>query len=146
MMVMVAELIARHAHKGQVDKADEPYIYHPQRVAQTITDSDPTNYEVQAVAWLHDVIEDTPVTIKDLTNYHVFPQTVLDAVAAITHHKNEPRDDYYIRVKANPLALQVKLADIADNTQPERTQLLDKPTRDRLAKKYAHAIQQLLTP
>ena len=69
---------------------------------------------------------------------------MVDAVVALTHLKNEPRDHYYERIKKNPLALAVKLADIEDNTDPERLALLDEGTRSRLEKKYAKAIAALM--
>ena len=47
------------------------------------------------------------------------------------------------RVRANEIALWVKRADIADNTDPERTALLDEETRERLAKKYAKSLTLL---
>jgi hypothetical protein len=72
------------------------------------------------------------------------PIDVIKLVAALTHHKNEPRVAYYERVKeAGPLAVMIKLADIADNLSPERLDRLDPETQDRLKAKYAKAIEAL---
>lgn len=95
----------------------------------------------EAIAWLHDVVEDTDVQLADLRTQ--FPPQVVDAVDAISHRPDELRADYYTRVVSNPLARQVKLADIDDNTDPARTAVLDDATRSRLAAKYAAAPEAL---
>ncbi len=132
-----AEAIARAAHAGQVDKSGQPYIDHPARVAARVQGDE----LLEAIAWLHDVVEDTDVQLVDLQAE--FPLEVVDAVDAITHRPGEPRADYYARVSRNPLARQVKDADIDDNTDPARTALLDDTTRSRLAAKYAAAREAL---
>ncbi len=132
-----AEAIARVAHAGQVDKSGQPYIDHPARVAARVRGDE----LLEAIAWLHDVVEDTDVQLVDLQAE--FPLEVVDAVDAITHRPGEPRADYYARVGRNPLARQVKDADIDDNTDPARTALLDDATRSRLAAKYAAAREAL---
>jgi len=130
-----AEEVARAAHVGQVDKAGKPYITHPARVAGRVRG----NAELEAVAWLHDVVEDTPITLSDLLDAG-FPERVVVAVDAITKREDESRDAYYVRVAADELAVQVKLADIDDNSDPGRLAALeDQATRDRLAAKYAYA-------
>lgn len=134
-----AEQIARAAHQGQVDKSGHAYISHPQRVAARVADDD----LAETVAWLHDVVEDTDVTLDDLAR--VFPPAVVVAVDALTRRPDEG-DAYYRRVRSDPLALRVKLADIADNTDPQRQAQLDEPTRLRLKRKYRHARANLLPP
>lgn len=133
-----ARMIANSAHAGQVDKSGQPYIDHPRRVAARL--SDPTEV---VVAWLHDVLEDsdTPEGLLRAT----FGDEVTDAVVALTHNygHHESRVDYYTRVRANPTALAVKKADIADNTDPHRLALLKPDLRARLETKYALATQIL---
>lgn len=129
----VAEAMARTAHAGQVDKAGQPYITHPARVANRVAGDE----HAVAVAWLHDVVEDTPVTLTELAAQ--FPPQVVAAVDAITKRAGETRDDYYERVRAVPLAQRVKRADLADNSDPDRLAVLDAATQERLAGKYAHA-------
>ena len=141
-LVALAEQIATDAHAGQTDKAGNPYITHPARVAAKCEQAygDP---KTVMVAWLHDVVEDTPVTLDDLLEAG-FPEDVVQAVAVITHRLNEPRLAYYDRVRRNPLALLVKLADIADNADPERLALIDdETTRERLRVKYVNALNAL---
>lgn len=136
--VMVAVGFAAAAHMGQTDKAGQPYIDHPRRVARRL--ENPTVLEL-SVAWLHDVVEDTNLTVWHIED--MFGAEVAAAVDAITHRAGETRTDYYARVKANPVALKVKLADIADNTDPERLAALDPTTRARLQAKYANALIEL---
>lgn len=135
-----AEQLARAAHAGQTDKAGRDYIAHPARVAQRVGD-DP---DAQIVAWLHDVVEDTPVTLADLSQQ--FTPAIVDAVDAITRRPQEPPAQYYQRVAASPLARLVKFADLDDNADPDRLALLDKPTQERLTRKYAAARAALDVP
>jgi (p)ppGpp synthase/HD superfamily hydrolase len=136
--VMRARQIAVAAHTGQVDKAGADYITHPERVAARVGDDE----SAQAVAWLHDVVEDTAVSLDDLVVAGMGEQVVA-AVAALTHRPGESAESYYARVQADPLALQVKLADLSDNSDPTRLALLDETTRERLEAKYARARQLL---
>jgi (p)ppGpp synthase/HD superfamily hydrolase len=133
-LTATAQRIATEAHAGQTDKAGQPYIGHPGRVAARLTGDE----QAEAAAWLHDVIEDTQTTATDLAAQGI-PANVVAAVEALTRGNGEPPDDYYARVAANPLALKVKRADIADNADPERLAHLDPAIRERLTAKYDHA-------
>jgi (p)ppGpp synthase/HD superfamily hydrolase len=123
--------IAREAHTGQVDKSGADYIGHPLRVMDAVETA-----EAKTVAVLHDVVEDTPVTFDDLRAAG-FSEPVIAAVDALTKRKGEPLADSMARVVAIPLARTVKLADIADNSNPTRLALLPVVERVRLQKKYA---------
>lgn len=138
-LVERAMVVAARAHAGQVDKAGAPYIEHPGRVAGHVDrHACPEDLEAaRAVAWLHDVVEDTPVTLAELGQH--FPAKIVAAVDAMTHRAGEDRDAYYRRVRTNRIARAVKHADLDDNTDPDRTARLDPAARDRLAAKYAHA-------
>lgn len=133
----LAERIAREAHTGQLDKIGHPYIEHPERVAARVAGDD----VLVAIAWLHDVVEDTSVTLTDLEA--LFPREVIEGVDALTKRPGETRLEYYARVRSNPRARKVKDADIDDNTDPARTARLDPATRERLAVKYATAREEL---
>ena len=134
---MLAEAIrlAADVHVNAMDKAGRPYIEHPFGVAARLDDD-----RAKTVAMLHDVVEDTDVTAAQLREK--FPAEVVDAVVAITRNKGEG-DEYYERVRANPLALRVKLADIADNLDPVRLAKLEPDDRSRLTRKYEHALSVL---
>lgn len=136
-MVAVARALATRAHAGQTDKAGRPYIEHPADVASRLDDAD-----ARAAAWLHDVVEDTDVTLADLRTAG-FPDAVVDAVDAVTKRPGENYEDAIARAGQDPVGRLVKRADIASNTDPARTALLDDVTRARLAAKYARGLALL---
>lgn len=107
------EQIARLAHRGQVDKAGRPYIEHVERVVARVKG----DTEAEAVAWLHDVVEDTPFNPKMLTALGV-DIPILISVEALTR---VPPYDYasYIEIVRNfgGSALAVKLADLRDHLE-----------------------------
>lgn len=145
-LVQAAREVARAVHRGQTDKAGLDYFEaHVADVAHRLRES---SQLVQCVAWLHDVVEDSrrhrdPMTLERLRE--VFPGEVVDAVDAITHREHEPRDDYYDRVRANPIARHVKLyGDIPSNTDPERLAVLPAEVAHRLIRKYEHAVAVLM--
>lgn len=144
-LVQVAEEIARRAHEGQVDKAGEPYIEHPRRVAEraSVLAGPDLREAAAAAAWLHDVVEDTTLTLDDLAVAGI-PRRVLDAVDLVTKIDGQSAEQYFSRIRENPLARVVKLADLIDNTDPARIRKLDARTQERLGVKYARSVQLLL--
>lgn len=98
------------AHMGQ-KYGDEPYIYHPARVANRMEQYDESGI---AVAYLHDVVEDTSFTLDDLRR-EGFNDEILEAVDAITRRKGEKYFDYIRRLSSNPIAKRVKIADLQEN-------------------------------
>lgn len=132
-----AKALAYRAHAGQVDKAGRPYIEHVARVAAAVAD-DP---EAEAVAWLHDVLEDCPDFEKEIFGPQL-PIEVRAAVVLLTRLGTDP-EVYYRGIRTSPLALRVKLADIADNADEARLALLDTETASRLRHKYAAALRAL---
>ncbi len=135
-----AIVLATNAHRGQTDKVGEPYILHPLRVMFSI---DPWLTDHRIVAVMHDVLEDTAVTVESLFTIHDVPASLIQALVSMTHLTNESYADYIQRVKLNDIARTVKIADIRDNTSMERLLRLDKPTIDRLLKKYQPALTVL---
>ena len=124
------------AHKDQLDKGGLPYVFHPFHVAEQMTDEDTT-----VVALPHDVVEDTDYTLDDLRRLG-FPETVLAALALLTHDDAEPYLDYVRRVRNNPVARAVKLADLRHNSDLSR---LDAPNEAALRRreKYLEAMRIL---
>lgn len=135
-LVERAKALAHRAHAGQVDKAGRPYIEHVARVAAAVA-GDP---EAEAVAWLHDVLEDCAGYDDEIALG--FPMPIIGAVCALTRDGLQP-GHYYPHIAERPLALRVKLADIADNANEERLALLDEQTANRLRRKYKAAISAL---
>ena len=124
------------AHKNQVDKSGMPYVFHPFHVAEQMTDEATT-----IVALLHDVVEDTDYTLEDLAA-EGFGEDILEAVALMTHEDDVPYLDYVAKLKDNPIARAVKLADLAHNSDLSRIGEIDDETRERL-EKYQKAIALL---
>ncbi len=132
--------VAAYAHSGQKDKAGEEYILHPLRVMLQMETE-----EERIVAVLHDVLEDTEIDAEKLRDYR-FSDRIIYLVGILTKQPKEPLEAYYARVRAVPVALKVKLADIRDNIDASRMNLLDAETRNRLFKKYDKAIAILTAP
>jgi len=132
--------LAAQAHEGQVDKAGAPYIFHPLRMMLSVDTP-----EARVAAVLHDVVEDTPVSLEEL-RAEGFSEAVIGAVEALTKRPEEEDDyDAFIRrVAPNPLARQVKLADLRDNCDVSR---IAQPSQKdwRRIEKYKRAIQYLET-
>lgn len=113
------------AHKGQTDKGGMPYVLHPIHLAEQMDTED----EI-CTALLHDVVEDTDYTLDDLRKAG-FSETILEAIALLTHDPQIPYMDYVLGTRNNPLARKVKLADLLHNSDLGR---LEHPTE--------HDIQQ----
>ena len=105
--------IAYAAHQGQVDKCGIPYIFHPIHLAEAMED------EISCcAALLHDVVEDTSVTIEELARE--FPAEVIDVLKLLTHEDHVDYFEYVRAIKSNPIAVKVKLADLAHNSDQSR--------------------------
>jgi (p)ppGpp synthase/HD superfamily hydrolase len=129
--------IAAAAHVGQVDKAGAPYILHPLRVMMQLEEE-----RERIVGVLHDVIEDTPISIEAL-RAEGFSDEVLSALECLTKRPGEEYTAFIARAGSSSLSRRVKLADLRDNANLER---LASPTREDRARaeKYVVAIRQLL--
>ena len=112
-LTIKAMVLAYTAHHGQFDKGGVPYIFHPIHLAETMDDEIST-----CVALLHDTVEDTDVTLEQLAKE--FPREIVEAVELLTHRDGVEYFDYVRSIKANPVAVKVKLADLAHNGDPKR--------------------------
>jgi len=121
------------AHKHQTDKSGMPYVFHPFHLAEQMTDEYTT-----VVALLHDVVEDTSYTFGDLKSMG-YPKEVLDALRLLTHDPAVSYMDYVAKIKENPIARAVKLADLRHNSDPSRVEQPDQRMKERW-KKYREAI------
>lgn len=122
--------LAYRAHAGQVDKAGVPYIFHPYHLAEQMT----TEAAV-CVALLHDVVEDSDVTIEDIAA--AFPPDVTEAVRLLTHEEGAPYLDYIRALADNALACTVKRADLAHNSDESRLREAVANEPDTVAKRRA---------
>ncbi len=130
--------IAADAHDGQVDKGGHPYILHVLEVMLNMGTE-----EAMIVGVLHDTIEDTTVTLARLKDLG-FSDTILKALDCITRRTGESYDAFIMRVKSNPLARAVKIADLNDNMRAERLPVVTPEDTLRM-EKYAAARAILLT-
>ena len=113
-----ALVYAYNAHHGQLDYNGIPFIFHPLHLAEQMDD------EISCcAALLHDVVEDTELTLEDLRKE--FPEEVVEVVALLTHndsaeYNNTDYFSYIEKIKNHPIAKKVKLADIAHNSDQSR--------------------------
>ena len=137
MFKELALQIAQKAHAGQVDKAGKDYILHPMTVASYMdTDIEKT------IAYLHDVLEDTDVTVDALRK--IFPNEIVDTLITLTHRKDESYFEYISRVSTSKLAKKMKVADLLHNLDITRIKEPTKQDYQRL-EKYKKAILYLTT-
>lgn len=128
--------IAYNAHMGQYDRFGMPYVFHPIHLAESMDTE-----EECICAILHDVVEDTSITFEQLEKE--FSKGVIEALKLLTHDKKVPYNEYIIRLKDNPIAKKVKLADLKHNSDITRLNYLT-PKDIIRNKKYKKAIKLLL--
>ena len=124
------------AHKEQVDKSSMPYVFHPFHLAEQMKTEETT-----IVALLHDLVEDTAYTIEDLVELG-FDKAVTDAITLMTHADGVDYMDYVRRIKDDPIAKVVKLADLKHNSDLTRLDTVDEKALKR-RQKYLKAIELL---
>jgi len=124
------------AHKNQLDKSGIPYVFHPIHLAEQMQDEETT-----LVALLHDVVEDSDYSLEDLRAMG-FGETVLEAIALMTHDEKVPYMDYVAKIKPNPIARAVKIADLKHNSDLSRLDAVDDKAMARV-EKYARALRLL---
>lgn len=133
-----AMLLAYDAHHGQLDKGSVPYIFHPIHLAEQMPDELTT-----IVALLHDVVEDTDLTLDDIAGD--FPPAVIDALRLLTHKPGTNYLDYVRALRNNPIAATVKRADLLHNSDESRLALcpISEAEKNRLRQKYQKALTLL---
>lgn len=136
------EALVREKFAGQTDRGGVPMADHMMRVASFLADEDEAT---QHAAWLHDIVEDTDVTLENLAD--LYPPEVVETVALLTHNKKEMTYAEYIdRICAseNIRAIKVKLADQRDNLDPKRWLHLNRYVQNALRKRYAGVQNKLM--
>ena len=129
-------IFATALHRGQTDKAGQPYILHPLRVLNNLGLNAPLEHQMAAL--LHDTMEDCGVT-RQMLQDQGFPESVIVAVEHLTKNAEGEADyDQAIeRVMKNPIAVKVKLADLTDNMDLRRITSLTEKDLARLEKYQA---------
>lgn len=124
------------AHKNQLDKSGMPYVFHPFHLAEQMETE-----ETVVAALLHDVMEDTDYTAEDLKEMG-FDGDILEALLLLTHQDGVDYMDYVKKIKSNPIAKAVKLADLTHNSDLTRLDTVDQKALER-KEKYKKAIEFL---
>jgi (p)ppGpp synthase/HD superfamily hydrolase len=136
-----AEAFARKMHEGQKDKGHNPYILHPQAVADGVEGD-----TEKAVAWLHDVLEDNKACNESSLRDAGFPDEIIEAVKLLTHDEKRhvPYQDYIEALSVNVIARHVKISDLKSNMDLSRMNGVDDGGIDRRMKKYHRAYDYLM--
>ena len=115
ILAYALQLAAKH-HRDQTDKAGRPYFLHTLKVMHYLRSDDD---ELNAIAVLHDIVEDTPVTYHLLVGYGMSDR-VIDGVRAMTKQPGQTPEEYLAQILANPDAIRVKMADLRHNSDIRR--------------------------
>jgi len=130
MNLGIAIAITAEGFKNVLDKGNQPYILHCLRVMNNLNTDD---WELKAIAVMHDNLEDGVCTAKDLINLG-FSMRVIDTLMDLTHNKKDSYEDYIKRISLNEDAVKIKLADLKDNSDITRLKGLTKKDFDRIEK------------
>ena len=128
----------KKAFEGKKDKGGKPYIEHLLFVANKMETE-----EEKIVALLHDIVEDIEGITLDTLRQMGYSEKIIQAVDSMTKRKGEDYEDYLKRVKQNPIARKVKLADIEHNMDLSRIENPTEKDYERIEKKYKKALKIL---
>ena len=132
--------LAAKVHKGQTDRFGKPYILQVMRVMMRGHD-----FDEQVLGALHDVLERSELTMADIEKKG-FPAHVLKALEAITRRAEVTSEQYIDRVVEDPLAIRVKINDLADKMDLLHVEQLDPSDLKRYNKQLAayHRMKKLV--
>lgn len=136
-LVERARNLAEKWHSHQLDKAGNPYIHHLEYVSSMVDTK-----EAKAVAYLHDILEDTACTVEELRTAG-FNQEIVDAVISITHLPDESYGEFINRVSKNRIATLVKIEDLKHNSDLSRLGVVTQHDLER-REKYEHYLEILI--
>ena len=128
------------AYNGQVDKGGNPYILHPLRIMMNFCESESDAVKICAV--LHDVVEDTDITLYNL-RAEGFSEEIITALDCLTKRKSESYDNFISRILTNEIACKVKNGDLADNMDLTRIPNPTDKDKERV-KKYRKAADRIM--
>lgn len=133
-----AIILAARAYRGRVDKEGQPKIFHHIRVMLRFN-----NANERIVAILHDLIKANGFVLDHLRTTG-YSEEILQALDCLTRRKNESYEQFVERVKENPIARKVKIADLEDNVDLKRHSRHSVFTEQnlRLMRKYQNVLLQ----
>ena len=129
-MLGKALVLATNAHAEQMDKGGNPYILHPLAVMALLNTDDE---ELQCIALLHDAVEDTKTTYKELRDAGMGERVIL-GVRAMTKQRGQTFDEYRDGIFENKDAMLVKRADLTHNSDIRRLKGVSPKDIDRMVK------------
>ena len=132
--------IAVDAHAGQLDKAGKPYVLHPLRVMMTV--ESPSLDSARKVAVLHDVVEDSEWTVQRLDEKFGLTPEEQAALRLLSHAHGDDYAAYIEQVATDPLATAVKVADLRDNLDVTRLEVVTERDARRISK-YLRSLRRL---
>jgi (p)ppGpp synthase/HD superfamily hydrolase len=122
--------IATNAHHGQFDKGGKPYILHCFRVMNYL---DTDDEELQCIALLHDVAEDTRITFQDMRDAGMTDR-VIAALRLLTKMPGQTYDEYKTGVLSSVDSMKVKKSDLTDNSDIRRLKGISEKDIERTVK------------
>ncbi|MCH1643116.1 GTP pyrophosphokinase [Paenibacillus timonensis] len=128
--------IALEAHRGQKDKGGNPYILHPLAVMNRVA-----TIEEKIVAVLHDVVEDTEITLDHLRGSG-FTEEIVGAIRLLTRSEEDSYEEFILKAAQNTISRNVKIADIEENMNLTRIKEPTEKDYKRL-EKYKRALKML---
>ena len=132
-------VIATNAHQNQFDKGGSPYILHPLAVMYLLDNPDE---EQQCIALGHDIVEDCGITYLELAEAGI-TERIIAGIRALTKVPGETHEEYKAKVKANPDAVKVKIADLTHNTDIRRLKGVSQKDMARM-ERYFHFYMELI--
>ncbi len=135
----LAVSFATRAHNNQYDKSGKPYIYHPIAVASYFKDN--KMWLEAIVSILHDIAEDTDITIEEIGI--AFGDIVSSKVEVLTRRPYESYRDYILRIKDDGDNVDIKIQDLLHNMDLSRLKEIKKNDLKR-TKKYIKALEMLI--
>lgn len=130
-MLSKAILLASECHYNQYDKGGKPYILHPLRLMNKMDQGD---YELMATAVLHDVVEDCEDMSIEVLRNEGMSERILTALELLTHKEEDTYQEYIEKISRNIDAIEVKMADLEDNSDITRLKGLREKDLKRLEK------------
>lgn len=136
-MLSAAIHVATNSHHGQFDKGGNPYILHPFAVMGLLETVDE---ELQCMALLHDVVEDTRITYQELRDAGMSDR-VLEAVKVLTKQRGQSYEEYKTAVFSSKDAMIVKMADLTHNTDIRRLKGVSQKDIERMTKYHTFFLE-----
>lgn len=139
-MAQAVEL-AREIYEDRTDESGAPHVDHLTRVSGLLREQG-AKTETVTVAWLHDLVEDTDLTLDELREMG-FSSPVVDAVNLLTRREGQPADDHLTQLRDDEVARAVKHADLTDHLSDEWLSGFAASEREQVRERYRRELDLL---